>query len=218
MDKADGAHSSQGEQDRPSQSSPLRSMSESHASPTRRRFRACGTIRQGWLEKEDPNGLIFKQWKRRYFKLTSDAIVYSKTEEGESLREVSLSNVKQVHAHDVKGRSGIFMVATNLFLSDGKPRVYILQVRGRARHADVVLHAHAERVDAPKGKLVHAMLTAAVRPQQAQSDGDAEGWIADINRALTAFRQESCMQRYMCRRACGIRHRGCCRACVPRGS
>ena len=162
MDPADGAHFSEEGQDRPSQSSPIRSVSESHASLTRRRFRACSTIRQGWLEKQDPNGLIFKQWKRRYFELTSDAIVYSKTEGGEALLEVSLSNVKQVHAHDVKGRSGIFVVATNLFLSDGKPRVYILQVSGRARHADAVLHAHAERGDAPKGKLVHAVLTAAV--------------------------------------------------------
>lgn len=79
------------------------------------------------MEKQDPNGLIFKQWKRRYFKLMSDAFVYSKTENGEALREVSLINVKHVDAQDVKGRSGIFVVATNLFLPDGKPRIYILQ-------------------------------------------------------------------------------------------
>jgi hypothetical protein len=84
--------------------------------------------RAGWLDKQDPNGGIFKQWKRRFFKLTADAFVYSKTEDGQALREVSLANIKEVQAHDLKGRSGIFMVATNLFQPDGKPRVYILQV------------------------------------------------------------------------------------------
>ena len=88
----------------------------------------AAVVRAGWLDKQDPNGLIFKQWKRRFFKLTAGALVYSKTEDGEALREVSLVNIKEVQAHDIKGRSGIFTVATNLFLSDGKPRVYILQV------------------------------------------------------------------------------------------
>lgn len=108
------------------------------------------------MEKQDPNGLIFKQWKRRYFKLMPDAFVYSKTEDGEALREVSLINVKHVDAQAGKGRSGIFMVATNLFLPDGKPRIYILQ----ASPKDAVCQAmHVTLIEAT---LVQTILIAAV--------------------------------------------------------
>ena len=72
--------------------------------------------REGWLQKEDPRGLIYKQWKRRYFRLTNDVLEYSKSQNDPALRQVNLLNIKAIARAENKRRGeGVFEVATNLF-------------------------------------------------------------------------------------------------------
>ena len=92
--------------------------------------RSQNVLRHGWLQKQNPRGLIYKQWKKRYFKLTDTALLYAKSEHDAAICEVPLNRIKGVEKSDGKGRDWCLEVATNLFLGDGKRRVYVLQVLG----------------------------------------------------------------------------------------
>jgi hypothetical protein len=100
-------------------------MSNAPSSPPKK----ADVVRQGWLEKENPHGFIYKQWKRRFFTLTDKSLTYSFCG-GDGvmtrLREVSLISIKHVRQVN-RSRGGCFEVATNLFSDDGKPRVYLLK-------------------------------------------------------------------------------------------
>ena len=111
-------------------------MSNAPSSPPKK----ADVVRQGWLEKENPHGFIYKQWKRRFFTLTNKSLTYSFCGcDGvmTRLREVSLISIK--HARQVtRSRGGCFEVATNLFSDDGKPRVYVLKAAGDKDASDWV--------------------------------------------------------------------------------
>ena len=111
-------------------------MSNAPSSPPKK----ADVVRQGWLEKENPHGFIYKQWKRRFFTLTNKSLTYSFCgDDGvmTRLREVSLISIK--HARQVtRSRGGCFEVATNLFSDDGKPRVYVLKAAGDKDASDWV--------------------------------------------------------------------------------
>jgi hypothetical protein len=86
-------------------------------------------IRQGWLLKQNPNGVLLKMWKKRYFKLTETALLYAESEQLAALREVPLNIISSVERSDrVKGRDNCFTVSTYLFCENGKRRIYLLQV------------------------------------------------------------------------------------------
>ena len=87
-------------------------------------------LRCGWLQKQNPHGLIYKQWKKRYFKLTDTALLYAKSESDAAICEIPLNRIKSVEKSDGQGRDWCLEVATNLFLGGGKRRVYVLQVLG----------------------------------------------------------------------------------------
>jgi hypothetical protein len=111
-------------------------MSNVRSSPPNK----ADVVRQGWLDKENPHGFIYKQWKRRFFTLTNRSLTYSSCG-GDgvmtTLREVSLISIK--HARQVnRSRVGCFEVATNLFSDDGKPRVYLLKAAGDKDASDWV--------------------------------------------------------------------------------
>jgi hypothetical protein len=92
--------------------------------------RSENVLRRGWLQKQNPHGLIYKQWKKRYFTLTDTALLYAKSENDAAICEVPLNRIKGVEKSDGQGRDWCLKVATNLFLGDGKRRVYVLQVLG----------------------------------------------------------------------------------------
>jgi hypothetical protein len=86
-------------------------------------------IRQGWLLKQNPHGVLYKLWKKRYFKLTNTALLYAESEHGAALREVPLRIISSVERSDrVQGRDNCLTVSTYLFCEDGKRRIYLLQV------------------------------------------------------------------------------------------
>jgi hypothetical protein len=114
------------------------------------------TMRHGWLQKQNSNGLFFKRWKKRYFRLTDKALMYAKSMTSlnlceevnllsddsrnsgfytmaltcENLCEVSLHNIKSVEKTDGLGWDWCFTVTTNLLTEDDERRVYVLQVLG----------------------------------------------------------------------------------------
>jgi hypothetical protein len=42
-------------------------------------FLEAMSMRQGWLQKKNSNGVFFMLWKKRYFKLTDKALTYAKS-------------------------------------------------------------------------------------------------------------------------------------------
>jgi hypothetical protein len=89
-------------------------------------------LRQGWLEKQNPNGFLCKQWKKRYFTLTDSVLSYAKgasgSERDDAKFELPVNNIISIEKSDGQRRDRCLEVATNLFLGNGKRRVYVLQV------------------------------------------------------------------------------------------
>lgn len=84
------------------------------------------TTKEGFLKKKNPNGFTLRTWKTRWFHLTDQALsYYEKPGDAEPLKILPMPNIKR--AVKVTGKPPVLEITTNLFLTDGKARVFILQ-------------------------------------------------------------------------------------------
>jgi len=96
----------------------------------------------GTLRKQNPNGILgaAKMWKRRFFELEDSCLRYYVDGSKAQLQgEIAFGNVKSVNLNASKGRPGQFDIATNVFMSDGKPRIYVLDAGDQSTANDWVV-------------------------------------------------------------------------------
>lgn len=103
--------------------------------------------KSGYLQKQNPRGLFSKGWKQRWFELDATTLSYydSQTKRA-SLRTIHLSKVKSCGRVELKGRPAAFEVATNIFLSDGSPRIFSLQASSEEEANDWVRAISSNRM------------------------------------------------------------------------
>mmetsp|Transcript_23958 Transcript_23958/g.53687 ORF Transcript_23958/g.53687 Transcript_23958/m.53687 type:complete len:328 (-) Transcript_23958:19-1002(-) len=83
---------------------------------------------QGYFLKRNPRGLLaYKGWKRRWFTLDALCLQYYEQESNtKPIKVIWMGNIK--NAYKIPStRSPTFEVSTNLFMSDGKARVFSLR-------------------------------------------------------------------------------------------
>uniref|UniRef100_A0A7S4NSA9 Phosphatidylinositol-3,4,5-trisphosphate 3-phosphatase n=1 Tax=Guillardia theta TaxID=55529 RepID=A0A7S4NSA9_GUITH len=83
---------------------------------------------QGYFLKRNPRGVLnYKGWKRRWFTLDGMCLQYYEQESNNTpLKVVWMGNIKNAYKISSK-RLPTFEVATNLFMGDGKARIFSLR-------------------------------------------------------------------------------------------
>jgi len=96
----------------------------------------------GMLKKQNPNGILgtAKLWKSRFFEMEDSCLrYYIDGSKNQMQGEIFFSNVKSVSLNAAKGRPGQFEIATNVFMNDGKPRIYVLDAGDESTANDWVV-------------------------------------------------------------------------------